>query len=100
MKRKILLDWDPGARSIPSLELLAKQMRSRFLGESVSVHVNGTSGGRKLEGFVLPGLENVGHSGSGGFWRTLLSSMPASGASIGCELPRAPRSGGVDWVGD
>jgi flagellar biosynthesis protein FlhG len=62
MKRKILLDWDREARSIPSLELLAKQVRNRF-----------------LDGFIEP-LQSLGAPRSPdsretttGFWRTVLS---------------------------
>lgn len=76
MKRKILLDWDSGARSIPSLELLAKQVRSRFLDGCTGseFEIKGRvpdSGGESAES-ALPS-----HNTSG-FWRTVLgvSSMP------------------------
>lgn len=72
MKRKTLLDWDQEARSLPSLELLAKQVRSRFIAEAVKAQAEAGAG------FVR--VDQGEDSYSPGFWRMLLSSASSSAA--------------------
>lgn len=62
MKRKILLDLDSGAESVPSLELLAKRLRLRCLGELKAGVGESPVGGRLTAG-----------EGMAGFWKTLLA---------------------------
>jgi MinD-like ATPase involved in chromosome partitioning or flagellar assembly len=75
MKRKILLDWDKGAKSIPSLQLLAKQVRSRFLDGCPEISGYSTeNSGESAEGQPVSGERTAG------FWRTVLgvSALPVS----------------------
>lgn len=81
MKRKILLDWDPGAASIPCLELLAKRMRSSLLGWSGSEEIPKPMLRARSPGVGMvsrrfkdePALIAPGNST--GFWRALLGEV-------------------------
>ena len=77
MKRKILLDWDGGAKAVKSLELMAKQLKGRYLPEILPDHLHESSQERQngLEA-VVPGLESSTETTS--FWRTLLCAAPQS----------------------
>lgn len=57
MKRKILLDLDPGSASVPSLELLAKHLRLRCLGSARG----DTATGRVREPGFLEARPRSGH---------------------------------------
>jgi flagellar biosynthesis protein FlhG len=94
MNRKILLDWDAGARSIPSLELLAKQVRSRYLQEVAQGHE-----GLPVSSVLgVPGLENTAHgANTAGFWRTLLGT--ASAGSNTYHASHAPMIGAPIFEG-
>ena len=74
MKRKLLLDLDQGASSIPSLELLAKRLKSKCVDLSGHFSSNETlSNLRGESGFELKPLTgNIA-----GFWRTLLGEVKA-----------------------
>jgi flagellar biosynthesis protein FlhG len=78
MKRKILLDLDIGALSVPSLQLLAKRFQAKFLGQvddmkrTVPVSANSLRTGRfrNEPAQMAPG-------NTAGFFRTLLGEVKA-----------------------
>jgi flagellar biosynthesis protein FlhG len=74
MKRKILLDLDQGAPSIPSLELLAKRLKSKCTETSTHLAANEALINLKNgKGFELKPLTG----NTAGFWRTLLGEVKA-----------------------
>jgi len=82
MKRKILLDLEEGAISIPSLELLAKRIKAKCLGprsEKVVMPLTTLPGKANSEGrFSRRFKEEPGQAAPGnttGFWRTLLGEV-------------------------
>ncbi len=76
MKRKILLDLDSGARSIASLELVAKRLRSHKLGESEVKRFHHSPGVRMDARFKDEPARLAPGNGAR-FWRTLLGGVKA-----------------------
>lgn len=73
MSRKILLDLDPGAASIPSLQLLAKRFQAQYFGRSDDTGVLVRSGNR------IPGplTSGVMSGNTAGFFKVLLGEVKA-----------------------
>lgn len=77
MKRKILLDLDSGAPSIPSLELLAKRIRAKCQGRIAEMPQNSDVGRPLTSGRFQDEPAQRAPGNTAGFWRTLLGEVNA-----------------------